>query len=69
MGMVAIVFSGAVPFEQIVNIPSTEGPMWNLVKICQAVSEKMFKDNMILYMYIAKGQGLLTPGGQNFDCN
>ena len=35
--------------------PSTEGPMWNLVKIGQAVSEKKtFKDYEILYMYIAQ---------------
>ena len=39
MGMAAIVFNGAEPFEQIVNIPSTEGPMWNLKKMGQAVSE------------------------------
>ena len=58
MGMAAILFNGAEPFEQIVNIPSTEGPMWNLVKIGQVVSEKKtFKDFMILYLYIAQGQG------------
>ena len=33
MGMVAILFSGVEPFEQIVSIPSTENSMWNLVKI------------------------------------
>ena len=27
MGMTAILFNGAEPFEQIVNILSTEGPM------------------------------------------
>ena len=44
--------------EQIVNIPSTEDPMWNLMKIDQAVSEKRrFKDYVSLYMYIAQGQG------------
>ena len=42
--MTAILFNGAEPFEQIVSIPSTEGHMWNLVKIPQAVSEmKVFK--------------------------
>ena len=56
MGMAAILFNGAEPFEQIVNIPSTESPMWNLVKIGPAVSEKMFKDFMILYMYTAQGK-------------
>ena len=40
MGTVAILFSSAEPFEQIDNIPSTKGPMKNLVKIGQAVSEK-----------------------------
>ena len=33
MGMTAILFSDAEPFEKSVNIPSTEGPMWNLVKL------------------------------------
>ena len=38
-----ILFSGAKPFEQIVN-------------------NKTFKNNTILYMYIAQGQGQVTPG-------
>ena len=54
--MVAILFNGAEPFEQIINNPSTEGPIVNLVKTGQA----------ILYMYIAKEQGHITPGGTNF---
>ena len=33
MGMAAIWFNDAEPFEQSVNIPSTESPLWNLVKI------------------------------------
>ena len=33
MGMAAILFNNAEPFEQIDNTPSTEGPVWNLVKI------------------------------------
>ena len=72
MGMVSILISSARAFEQIVNIPSTEGPVLNLVKIGQSVSEKKtFKDYMSLYMYEykAKGQGQITPMGQNFDCN
>ena len=40
MDMVAILFNGVEPFEQIVNIPLTEGSMSNLVKISQAVTEK-----------------------------
>ena len=31
--MTAILFSGVEPFKQIINIPLTEGSMWNLVKI------------------------------------
>ena len=51
MGMAAILFNGGEPFEQIVDILSTEGPMWNLVKAVQTVSEKKtFKDFTILYM-------------------
>ena len=59
--MVQNQFNGAKPFEQIVNIPSKEGPIWNLVKTGLAVSEKK-KDNAILYMYVAQGQGQITPG-------
>ena len=55
MDMEAILFYGAEPFEQIVNTPSTEGPMWNLVKIGLAISEKKTsKDYTVLYMYIAQ---------------
>ena len=39
MSMAAILFNGVEPFKQIVNTLSTEGPMWNLVKIAPAVSE------------------------------
>ena len=70
--MVAILFNGAEPLEQIVNTLLTEGPMLNMVKSAQAVSEKkMLKNYTILYtyMYIAHGQGQITPRGQNFDCN
>ena len=69
MGMAAIMFNGAEPFEKIVNTPSKEGPMWNLVKIGQLVSKKTFKDYMILYLYTAQVQGQITPGRQNFDHN
>ena len=62
LSMAAILFNGAEPFEQIVNILSTEGPMWDLVKIVQAVSEKKtFKDFTILYLLKAQGQGQITP--------
>ena len=47
MGMVAILFNGAEPIEQFFNIFLTENPMWNLVKIAQAVSKKKtFKNKM-----------------------
>ena len=40
MAKAAILFNDAEPFEQNVNIPLTEGLMWNLVKIGQVVLEK-----------------------------
>ena len=53
-----------------VNIPSTEGSMWNLVKTGHVVLEKKtFKDFKVLYLYIAQGQGQITPRKQNFDSN
>ena len=39
MDRAAILFNNAKPFEQIDNTPLTEGPIWNLVKIGQAVSK------------------------------
>ena len=61
MSMTAILFNDAEWFEQTDNMPSTEGPKCNLVKIGQAVSEKKtFKDCEILNMYIVQGQGQTT---------
>ena len=60
MGMAAILVNGAKPFEQIVNILSTESPMWTVKasKNVQAVLEKKtFKDFIILHMFITQGQG------------
>ena len=37
MDMAAILFTGTDPFDQIVNILSTEGLMWNLMRIVQVV--------------------------------
>ena len=37
MRMAAILFNGEKPFDQIVSILSTEGLMWNLVKIVEEV--------------------------------
>ena len=57
-----MLFYGAEPFEQIGNTLSTEGPLWNLVKTDQAVSEKRaFRYYTILCMYNSRGQ--------NFDYN
>ena len=59
MGMPAILFNGVEPFEQIVSTLSTEGPVWNLVKIAQASNfrEEDIKNNTITYMYIAQVKG------------
>ena len=67
MGMAAILFNGAEPFVQIVNTLSTEGPMWNLVKIAQTVSEKKtYKNYIILYMYLSSGAKADNPKGTRF---
>ena len=59
--MAAILFNGAEPFEEIGNTLSAKGPLWNLVKIAQAISEKKtFKNYTILYMCIAQRQGQIT---------
>ena len=58
MGMAAILFNGAEPFEQIVNILLTEGSIWNLMKSVEAVSEKTFKDFTILYIKMYGGENL-----------
>ena len=61
--MAAILFNGAEPFKQIDKFLLIEGPVRNLAKIGQAVSEKeMFKDYTILYMYKAQEQGQITSG-------
>ena len=66
--LMPILFNGAEPFKDIVNTLLTEGPMWNLVKFAEAVSEKTFKNYTILYMYISQGEGADNPRGHNFDC-
>ena len=42
MGMAAILCDDAEPFEQIDKTPSTEGLMWNLMKIGQAFSYREY---------------------------
>ena len=52
--MAAIFINGVKLFEQIVNINLTEGPVWILVKIGQAVSEKkLLKDYKIFCTVLA----------------
>ena len=41
MGMAAILFDGAEPFEQTGNILLTEGPMLNLVKIVKRFKKRI----------------------------
>ena len=54
--MAAILFNGAKPFEQIVNIQAKFGE--NL----QVVSEKKtFKDFTTSYIYVAQGQEQIPP--------
>ena len=70
MGIAAILFNGAEPFEQIGNTLSTEGSTWSLMKIAPAVSEKKTcKNYTILYTCIAQGQGQIDPRQQNIDYN
>ena len=58
--MAVILFDGAEPFGQIVNTLSTDGPMRNLMKVAQVVSEKKtFENYTILYM---QEQGQIIPG-------
>ena len=64
MGVVAILFNDVDSVQLTVNILSTEGPMWNLVKTAQVVSEeKAIKNYTILYMYVTQGLGQTTPRG------
>ena len=50
-----MLFNGAETFEQIVDTLSTEGSLWNLVKIAQAVPEKKtFKITQFYTVYVAQ---------------
>ena len=67
MGMAAILFNGAEPFEQIVNIFLTEGPMWNLVKTVQAVSkEDIQRFHDFIYVY---SSGARADNPKTFSSN
>ena len=41
MGMAAILLNGVESFEQTVNTPSKEGPLYSLEKFSQPVLEKI----------------------------
>ena len=58
MGMAAILFNDAEAFEQSVNIPSTEGSMWNLVKIGQVVLEKKTFTDLCVCVCVCGGGGV-----------
>ena len=67
MGMATILFDGSKPFEQIGNTLLIEGPMWNLVKIAQAVSETKTLHNFIdVYIPGARAD---NHRGKKFDYN
>ena len=72
MDMAAVLFNNEDPFEQSINILSTECTMWNLVKIGQVVLEKKFKEFMV---YTCSTWARVDNpqkeggGGQNFDPN
>ena len=66
MGMAAILFNGAEPFEQLAIPFQPKAPCDILLKIPQAVSEKTtFKNYTILYMYIP-GARADNPQGTKF---
>ena len=66
MGMAAILFNSEELFKEIVNNLSTEGPMWNLVKITQALlGKKTFQNNTIIYVY-SPGARADYPHGTKF---
>ena len=45
MDMAAILINGAEPFEQIGNTLTTEGPMWNLVKLLKRFQRRRHLNN------------------------
>ena len=60
MGMTAILFNGAEPFEQSDNTPLT-GPLGNRVKVGQAVSEKKIHGYAIFYIYTSQMSNASHP--------
>ena len=69
MGMAAVLFNDAESFKQIDTSPSTEGQMWNLVKIGQSFHRRRhLKITRQLLMCIAQEQVHITLQEQNVDC-
>ena len=53
--------NGVWPFEPAaLNPVSTVGLTWNLVETGQKVSEELFDNFTVLYMYTVQGQGKIT---------
>ena len=57
MGIAAILFKDAEPFEQSVNIPLTDGHMKSGENWSSGFRDEEVKDFMVLYLYIVQGQG------------
>ena len=60
MSMTAILFTSAKQFEEIVSTTSTEGSLWNLVKIGKQFQRR--RHWKIITIYRAQGQGQISPG-------
>ena len=69
MDMAAILFSGVEPFEQIVNNPLTEGPMWNMVKLVMWFQKRRHLKITQFYSCIQPRARADNPWGKKFDCN
>ena len=52
MGVAAILLSDVEPFKHGVNTPSTEGHMWNLVKLVKWFQRIRRKKILWFYTYI-----------------
>ena len=63
MGMAAILFNIAKPFEQIVSTTLTGVPCEIRRKMAQFKKRRHLNIYTILYMYKAQEQGQISPGG------
>ena len=53
-------YMGMIFEQQTLNAISGVGWKWSLVEIGNIVSEVLFNSILVLYMYTAQGQGLIT---------